>query len=183
MNPMLAFNVNSHTSLGHLAIQIAAKGMGMRVIGIDHPSKKDLIKECGAEVYVDHTTGKAEEEVKAATGGLGVQAVLVCTAANGAYASGMGLLKFGGTLVCVGLPEGDMQPIATAFPQLMVAKSLNIVGSAVGDRRQAIETLQMAERGIVKTHYKTVGKDKLTEVFEQMDKGEVSGRVVLDLAA
>lgn len=72
--------------LGHLACQIAAKGMGMRVIGIDAGNKKDFVKECGAEVFIDHTQGKAEEEVMNATGGLGAQAVLVLTAANGAYA-------------------------------------------------------------------------------------------------
>jgi hypothetical protein len=37
--------------------------LGLRVIGIDHPSKKDLVMECGAEVFIDHTQGKAEEEV------------------------------------------------------------------------------------------------------------------------
>lgn len=58
----------------------------MRVIGIDAPSKKDIVMECGAESFIDHTQGKAEEEVKALTGGLGAQAVLVLTAANGAYA-------------------------------------------------------------------------------------------------
>lgn len=56
-----------------MACQIAAKGMGIRVIGIDAGNKKDLAMECGAEVFIDHTQGKAEEEVKAATGGLGVQ--------------------------------------------------------------------------------------------------------------
>ena len=95
--------------LGHLACQIAAKAMGIRVIGIDAGSKRELATECGAEVFIDHTQGKAEEEVKAATGGLGVQAVLVLTAANAAYASSMGMLKFGGTLVCVGLPEGELK--------------------------------------------------------------------------
>jgi propanol-preferring alcohol dehydrogenase len=155
--------------------------MGMRVIGIDAPSKEKLVKECGAEVFIDHTKGKAEEEVKNATGGLGAQAVLVLTAANGAYASGMPLLKFGGTLVCVGLPEGELKPIATAFPQILVAKAQKIVGVAVGNREEAIETLQFAERGLVKTHFETCGMSELTGVFEKMDRGELIGRVVLDL--
>lgn len=72
--------------IGHLATQIASRGMSMRVIGIDAGSKEDLVKECGAEVFIDHTKGNAEEEVKKATGGLGAQAVLVLTASNAAYA-------------------------------------------------------------------------------------------------
>ncbi|KAI5370094.1 Putative GroES-like superfamily, alcohol dehydrogenase-like, NAD(P)-binding domain superfamily [Septoria linicola] len=168
--------------LGHLATQIASRGMGIRVIGIDAGSKKELATECGAEVFIDHTQGKAEEEVKAATGGLGVQAVLVLTAANAAYASSMGMLKFGGTTVCVGLPEGELKAIATAFPQFLVAKAQSIVGVAVGDRKEAIETLQFAERGLVKTHFTTAKPEDLTSIFEKMDKGEINGRVVLDLS-
>jgi propanol-preferring alcohol dehydrogenase len=42
------------------------------------------------------------------------------TAANLAYASGMSMLRFGGSLVCVGVPDGTLEPIATAFPQHMV---------------------------------------------------------------
>jgi propanol-preferring alcohol dehydrogenase len=170
------------SKLGHLAIQIAARGMGMRVIGIDSPGKKDLIKECGAEVYINHEDGNAEEEVKKATGGLGAQAVLVLTAANGAYASAMGLLRYGGTLVAVGLPEGEMKPIATAFPSIMVAKALSIVGVAVGDRKDAVETLEFAERGIVKTHFRLAKMDELTSVFEEMESQKLKGRVVLDLS-
>ncbi|SMR45161.1 unnamed protein product [Zymoseptoria tritici ST99CH_3D1] len=169
--------------LGHLACQIASKGLGLRVIGIDHGSKKKLATECGAEVFIDHTQGNVEEEVKKATGGLGAQSVLVLTAANGAYASSMNLLRFGGTLVCVGIPEGDFVAIAGAFPGLLVAKAQKIVGVAVGNRREAIETLDFAARGIVKTHFRTAKMEELTGIFEQMERGEVVGRVVLDLSA
>lgn len=66
---------------------MAARGMGMRVIGVDHPSKKDLVIESGAEHFIDHTTSKdVGADVKALTDGLGAQAVLVLTAANAAYA-------------------------------------------------------------------------------------------------
>lgn len=61
--------------------------MGFRVIGIDAGSKKDIVMESGAEHFIDHTASKnVEEDVKALTGGLGAHAVLVLTAANGAYA-------------------------------------------------------------------------------------------------
>lgn len=93
----------------------------------------------------------------------------------------MDLLRFGGTLVCVGLPEGDLKPIAKAYPQWLVAKAQKIVGVAVGNRKEAIETLELASRGIIKTHLRVEKMDKLTEVFQQMDRQELKGRVVLDL--
>lgn len=63
----------------------------------------------------------------------------------------MDLLRFGGTLVCVGIPEGDLVAIAKAFPQTLIAQAQKIVGVAVGNRQEAIETLELASRGIIKT--------------------------------
>jgi propanol-preferring alcohol dehydrogenase len=38
---------------GHLACQIGSRGMALRIIGIDHGSKEQLVKDCGAEVFID----------------------------------------------------------------------------------------------------------------------------------
>lgn len=70
-----------------MATQIAARGIGLRVIGIDSGSKKDLVLESGAEHFIDFTASQdVDKEVKDLTGGLGAHAVLVLTNANGAYA-------------------------------------------------------------------------------------------------
>lgn len=169
--------------LGHLAVQFSAKGIGHRVIGIDHSSKKDLVLESGAEHFipVDGTDDMAEA-VKAVTNGLGAHAVVVCTANNAAYGQSLDLLRFGGRVVCVGIPEGDVVPMKGANPGVMVGKCLQIVGSAVGSRKEAIETMDFAARGIVKTHFREEKMEGLTKVFEAMDKGELKGRVVLDLS-
>jgi propanol-preferring alcohol dehydrogenase len=90
-------------------------------------------------------------------------------------------LRFGGRVVCVGIPEGDVVPIQSANPGVLVAKALQIVGSAVGSRKEAIETMEFAARGIVKTHFRTEKMDKLTDIFKEMHEGKVQGRVVLDM--
>ncbi|QDS73799.1 hypothetical protein FKW77_005879 [Venturia effusa] len=167
--------------LGHIACQIASRGMAMRVIGIDADAKKDLVMESGAEHFVALSEGDTAAKVLELTGGLGVSAALVLTAANGAYASAPSMLKFGGRVVCVGVPEGEMKPIATAFPGVLVAKAQSIVGVAVGNRQEAIETLELASRGLVKTHYRVEKMDKLTEIFKDMEECKLQGRVVLDL--
>jgi len=170
--------------LGHLATQIGSRGMAMRILGIDHGSKEQLVKECGAEEFIDLTKYDDKtiaEEVKRITGGVGASAVIVCTASNRAYAQAMSFLRIGGTLVCVGMPEGDSVPIAQAFPAFMVGKNHRIVGSAVGNQREAIEVLGMAARGVIKTRYRLEKMENLTEVFKEMSEGKVQGRVVLDL--
>jgi propanol-preferring alcohol dehydrogenase len=98
--------------------------MALRILGIDHGSKESLVKDCGAEAFIDMTKfddKSIAEEVKRVTGGLGAAAVIVCTASNRAYAQALSFLRFGGTLVCVGMPEGDSQPIANSFPAAMVS--------------------------------------------------------------
>ncbi len=80
------------------------------------------------------------------------------------------------------IPEGDVQPIANADPAKFIVQQLSVVGSAVGNRLEAIETMDMAARGIVKTHFKIEKMDKLNDVFHAMDQGKLQGRVVLDLS-
>ncbi|KAF4313121.1 Alcohol dehydrogenase superfamily zinc-containing [Botryosphaeria dothidea] len=169
--------------LGHIAAQLGSRGMGYRIIGVDSPSKEDLVRGSGAEHFLPHTLGKdLPGRIKDLTDGLGASAVIVLTAANSAYAQAVELLREGGTLVCVGIPEGAAVPIAGAMPQFLVAKALKIVGVAVGDRREAIETMDFARRGLVTTHYRTAKMDELTDVFRDMEEGRVQGRVVLDLS-
>lgn len=146
--------------------------------------------DCGAETFIDITKysrdsdgdSKLAADVKAATpGGHGASAVVVCTASNAAYAQALSLLRWGGTVVCVGIPEGKVQPIASADPASILVNEKKIVGSAVGNRKDAIETMELAARGAVKTRFTVEPMSKLTEVFERMDKGEIQGRVVIDL--
>lgn len=164
--------------LGHLAVQFSARGIGHRVIGVDHSSKKDLVMESGAEHFVAVDGGQdVVETVKSLTNGLGAHAVVVCTGSNAAYAQSAEMLRFGGRVVCVGLTEGEDTPIKSATPSLVVTKSLQVVGSAVGNRKEAIETMEFAARGIVKSHFRIEKMDKLTDVFKEMHEGKLQGRV------
>ena len=141
--------------------------MAMRVIGIDAPAKGSVVLDCGAEHFIDvtaHDDRSIAEEVVKLTGGLGAQAVIVCTASNRAYAQALDFIRFDGTLVCVGMPEGRPEPIAKSYPQALVFKQANIAAVAVGTRKDAVEVLDFAARGIVKTHYRTEKLEKLTEV-------------------
>ncbi|KAI1309751.1 alcohol dehydrogenase-like protein [Xylaria venustula] len=171
--------------LGSVATSLGARGMGYRIIGIDMPNKKESVLESGAEHFIDLTQfddATIGKEVKRLTG-LGAAAVIVCTNSNRAYGQAISMLRFGGNLVCVGMPEGEQVPIANAFPSSMVMQHHNIVSSAVGNRREAIETLEMAARGVVKIPVRKVGMEKLQSVLEDMAKGNITGRVVLEISS
>ena len=160
-----------------------SSGMALRVIGVDHSSKKDLVLESGAEHFIPlDGTDDIVTAVKEVTDGLGAHAVIVLTSSNKAYDSSTKLLRMGGTVVCIGIPEGTPVPIGATAAEL-VGRAIKIVGVAVGTRSDAIETLAFAARGVVKTHFRVEPLEKLTDVFKEMDELKMKGRVVIDLSA
>ena len=125
---------------------------------------------------------KLAQDIKAATPhGLGAVAVIVCTGSNAAYAQSLSFLRFGGAVICVGAPDGDPVPIASAAPLLLCGREYNIMGSVVGNRKDAAEVLELVARGLVKPQIVVEPMSKLREVFEKLGKGEVQGRVVIDI--
>lgn len=170
--------------LGHLGCQLGSRGMAYRIIGIDHGSKKNLVLESGAETFVDFTQFDDQgivKEVQRITAG-GAKAVVVVTGNNKAYAQGLAMLGNGGTLVCAGMPEGQQELLAGAYPAALILRGISITFASVGNRRDAIEVLDFARRGIVRSHHRLEKLENLTDVFEQMNQGKLNGRVVLDLA-
>ncbi|EXA32713.1 hypothetical protein FOQG_14387 [Fusarium oxysporum f. sp. raphani 54005] len=169
--------------LGHLVTQIAAKAFGYRVIGIDQASKEEVVKESGAEIFIDAATPGEEliSQVKKLADNLGANAVVVCASSNAAYSQGLELLRPGGTLVGVGMPGGKPVAIASAMPGPIVQKQLKIVGSILGNRQDAIDVLNLAARGVITVHYQTRQLSELTQTFREMESGSLSGRAVLDL--
>lgn len=172
--------------LGHLACQIGAKALGLRIIGIDDGSKAAIVMECGAEHFVDMMQFSSDADItahiKSLTDGIGAHAVIVCTSSNRAYAQSVGFLRFSGTVVCVGMTEGELVPVSGANPPTLITQQQSIVGSAVGNQQDAIDVLGFAARGIFKTHVEVRKMDQLTEAFTEMKAGKLSGRIVLDLS-
>lgn len=153
--------------LGHIAVQLAKNAFALRVIGIDVGDKESFAKECGAEKFIDLTKLKgksASEEVYRITGGEGAHAVVICTGNNTAYAQGPDMLRFGGTMVCVGLPGGPRKNIEGLSPGKLIDKELSVVGSLLGSKRDAVECLDFAARGAVKIHVEVRGMNDMTKV-------------------
>ena len=172
--------------LGHIAVQLASRALGLKVIGIDSGSKKDVVLESGAKHFVEFGAF-ADSDAMAAhinnlCDGLGAHAVMVCTASNVAYEQAMRLLRFNGTLVCVGIPEGTERLIAGTSPGALIGNQLTVTGSAVGTREDVVAMLNYAAKGIVKTHIRVQPMETLLDVFQEMADGKLQGRVVLDLA-
>ncbi|KAH7905462.1 chaperonin 10-like protein [Hygrophoropsis aurantiaca] len=166
--------------LGHLAVQYA-RGMGLRVLAIDTgEEKRKLCEDLGADKWIDFREVKnLVNAVKEACDGKGPHVAVVTTASAAGYTQAVDYLRPGGSLMAVGLP-GEAKLDASIF--FTVFKSISIKGSYVGNRQDAIEAIQIAATGKVKVHYELGRLSDLKEIYEKLENGEVTGRVVLDMS-
>ncbi|KAL4781070.1 chaperonin 10-like protein [Aspergillus varians] len=167
--------------VGHLMCQMATRAFGLRVIGVDFQAKADLVRSCGIEVFLSLEQGNHVEAVKARTKGLGASSVLVCTGEDAAFAEGIDMLRFNGVLVVVGVQQGDERPISSACPNSFLFNQTSIIGSSVGNYREAVEVMDLARRGIIHPHVSVEPLGSLQHVFECMEENKLEGKVVLKM--
>ncbi|WP_062518414.1 alcohol dehydrogenase AdhP [Demequina gelatinilytica] len=163
--------------LGHIAVQYAV-AMGRRVLAMDIDDRKlELARKHGAELGVNAATSEdAVAEIRALTEG-GVHGALV-TAVNGkAFPQALNSLRRGGTVSLVGLPP-------ESFPVDIFSVVLNawtIRGSIVGTRKDMEEAIDFFARGKIVPTVHTMHLDDINGVFDDMLKGDIDGRIVLEM--
>jgi alcohol dehydrogenase, propanol-preferring len=162
--------------LGHLAVQYA-KAMGLHCVAVDVADDKlALATACGADLVVNAGMQNAAEFVQKSVGG--VHGVLVTAVSPAAFEQAFDMLRSKGTMSLVGLPPGRFaMPIFDT-----VLKRITVRGSIVGTRADLAEALQFAAEGKVTSHYSTDTLGNINAIFHRMRAGEITGRVVLDLA-
>lgn len=162
--------------LGNLAIQYAKKVFNAHVIAVDiNDDKLALAKESGADIIIN---GKEVEDVAALiqekTGGC--HGAVVTAVSKVAFNQAVDSVRAGGTVVAVGLPSEymDLSIVRT------VLDGIKIVGSLVGTRKDLEEAFAFGAEGLVIPVVETVPVDTAPQVFEEMEKGQITGRKVLD---
>ena len=165
--------------LGHMAVQYA-KAMGMNVAAVDIDDEKlAFARKLGATVTVNAATDpNPAATIKRETDG-GAQGALVTAVGRKAFEQAIGMVARGGTVALNGLPPGDF-PLDIFG---MVLNGITVRGSIVGTRLDLQESLDFAAMGKVKA---TVASDRLeniNDIFARMHKGQIEGRIVLDMAA
>ncbi|MCH0629258.1 zinc-dependent alcohol dehydrogenase [Kocuria palustris] len=163
--------------LGSLAVQYA-KAMGLRVVGIDGGAEKEqAARKLGAEAFVDFTKTKdVPAAVQDITGG-GPHGVINVSVSEQAMQQSLEYVRKKGTVVLVGLPPNAK---VTANVLDTVVKSVDIVGSYVGNRADSAEAIDFFARGLIDYPIHVAGLSELPEIYKKMEKGEIVGRYVLD---
>ncbi|QRG66729.1 alcohol dehydrogenase AdhP [Brevibacillus choshinensis] len=161
--------------LGHVALQYA-KAMGYNVVAVDiHNEKLELAKELGADVTVNGSEVDPVAAIQEQVGG--VHGAISVAVTKKAFEQAYQSVRRGGSLVVVGLPNAELPiPIFDT-----VLNGVTVKGSIVGTRKDMQEALDFAARGKVRAIIETQPLDKINEVFERMEKGQINGRVVLTM--
>ncbi len=81
-------------------------------------------------------------------------------------------------MVCVGLPTSGTIPLD---PCRMVTEGYKILGSAVGNRRDCAEALALVALGKVKVELEVRPMSAIKEIYQELEKGAIKGRVVIDM--
>lgn len=162
--------------LGHMAVQYA-KAMGLNVAAIDIDDEKlELARKLGATITVNARNEDPGEVIKRETGG-GVNGVLVTAVSEKAFEQAIGVTARGGTVALNGLPPGD-------FPLNifgLVLNGITVRGSIVGTRLDLQESLDFAADGKVKATIEVGKLEEVNTILDRMHKGQINGRVVMDL--
>ncbi|RDC55964.1 alcohol dehydrogenase AdhP [Pedobacter chinensis] len=162
--------------LGHLAVQYA-KAMGLHVAAIDVAEDKlELARKLGAEITVNAREEDPGTVLKKETGGM--HGVLVTAVSPIAFRQGLSALRRKGTIALNGLPPGSFDlPIFET-----VLNRYTVRGSIVGTRKDMQEAIAFAVDGKVKANVHGVKLEEVNTVFDEMKKGEIEGRMVLEIA-
>jgi len=157
--------------LGHLAVQVA-KTFGATVIAVDIATDKlELAKSLGAGQAVNAAT---EDVLKTLRGIGGVHAAIVTSSAKAAYTQAFYAVRAAGSLMVVGLPSEEI-----SFPAILM-REIKIRSVATGTRDDLRQTLNLAAAGKIRCMIETSGLDQVNEVLDQMRRGQIKGRVVID---
>ncbi|MCL4639866.1 MAG: alcohol dehydrogenase AdhP [Pseudosphingobacterium sp.] len=163
--------------LGHLAVQYA-KSMGLHVAAIDVADDKlALAKSLGADITVNATETNPGSFLKRATGGM--HGVLVTAVSPIAFKQGIEALRRKGTISLNGLPPGSFDlPIFDT-----VLNRYTVRGSIVGTRKDMQEAIGFAVEGKVKASVHAGKLEDINQIFDDMRKGSIEGRVVLQIGS
>ena len=161
--------------LGHLGLQYAAiSGAFTVAIDIDD-AKLDLAKRLGA----DHLINAARQDVVAEMAELGGADAIVTTAATPEpLAAAFASLRPAGRLVLVGLPRENVFPLPIFET---VLRGIHVIGSLVGTRQDLNEVFELHAAGRTQVVLETRELGRVNECFDEVLRGDVPARLVLDL--
>ncbi len=137
-------------------------------------AKWPLALDAGAIECMDPTADGALKALLKATGG--AAAAIDFVGASATFNFGMGCLRKGGQLVCVGLFGGAV----TVSPAMLTMKAVSVTGSYVGSLQEMAELMDIARGGSLPAPVvSTAPLSEVNTVLGALRAGRVMGRTIL----
>ncbi len=190
--PLLCAGITSYSPLRHYGVNSASKVAVIGLGGLGHMAVK-LARAMDAQVTVlSHSPGKRQDALRLgaddfiATRDAQVftqhagrfDFILDTVSAQHDYNACLGLLRRGGTMVLVGLP--DPTPLS-AGPLIMGRRRL--AGSLIGGIRETQEMLDFCAAHGVASDVEVIPMQQVNTAYERLVKGDVRYRFVIDIAS
>lgn len=161
--------------LGNLALQYAKNVFNAKVIAIDVNDKQlALAKQMGADLVLNPSKENVEEIIQQKVGG--AHSAVVTAVAKSAFNSAVACVRAAGRVVAVGLPVETMD---LSIPRL-VLDGIQVIGSLVGTREDLKEAFQFGAEGKVVPKVAMRPLEDINQIFEEMEQGKFTGRMVID---
>ena len=170
--------------VGMSVIQGAKVAGAAVVIAVDPVAlKRETALKLGATHAVDPSEADAIEQVKALTGGRGVDYAFEVIGTPATVAQAFEMARGGGAAVAVGVSRFDEMITIPSFPLVLSEKRL--LGCVYGSaqvRRDFPKLVQLVENGRLDLEHmisRTMGLDDINEAFRAMKAGEVIRSVLV----
>jgi alcohol dehydrogenase/propanol-preferring alcohol dehydrogenase len=153
------------------------KALGHRnIVSVDIAAeKRQAALASGATAVVDGGAENLTQAILQATGGL-VKAVIDFVNVDSTAAGGFGALAKGGKYIVVGVGGGEIGLSLSG----MVFRALTVQGSLTGSVQDLLDVLALAEGGkLAPLPVERLPKDAANAALTRLDRGEVTGRLVL----
>ncbi|MGJ7903967.1 NAD(P)-dependent alcohol dehydrogenase [Lysobacter sp. 1R34A] len=160
--------------LGHMAVKIAV-AMGARVTVLStSESKREAALALGA-----HAFAATRDKATFKTLSRSFDFIIDTVSGDHDYNAYLGLLKFDGTMVLLGIPETPSTVAAGA----LIMQRRKLGGSLIGGIRETQEMLDFCAEHGVASDIELIDIARINEAYERMIKGDVHYRFVIDIAS
>jgi NADPH:quinone reductase-like Zn-dependent oxidoreductase len=173
---VLAWGVGS--GVGSAAL-VLAKALGARVVATSSSDEKlAKARALGADAVVNHASGEVAKEVKAATGGHGID-VVVEHVGEATWKTSLSVAAHAGRIAVCGATSGPNPP---AGLNRIWWKHLTILGSTMATRADFAGLLELIERrGLRPVVDRTFPLAEAAEAHRYLEAGKQFGKVLLSI--
>jgi len=163
-----------------------ARLCGGRVIAAEIGEEKlELAKRMGADQLIDARRGELVKQVKALTGGRGVDAAIDIVASSETLQASLASLAPAGRMVIIGSRPKSVfgaEAVFTVNPQEHMRQAQEIHGSRYVNNEEILRTLQLVKHGRIEVVVsRTFPLEEAEQVHELLRKNAIAGRAALNV--